>query len=97
MAENGPTSIPVLLRPVINVKGDGGHDLMSKIHLIDQQRDGFRNVTEEELLLEMNESQDAVQVESDSEADDGEEDDRGTLKSILPKGHQMSRSLLYVY
>lgn len=93
MAENGTSSFPVTLRTRLGEKDDGADDLVAKIRLINQQRDGFRNVTEEELLVEVNEGKGASQDESESESEDGDEAKRGTLDAVFAKRGEMYRSL----
>jgi mediator of RNA polymerase II transcription subunit 17 len=96
MAENGSASFPISLRPRLNENDGQSEDLMSKIRLINQQRDGFRNVTEEELLAEINEGKDAAQDGSESEEEDEDDAQRGTLESVFVKRGSMVRSLGYV-
>ena len=92
--QNGTSSFIVSLRPPASQNADGADDLMSKIRLINQQRDGFRNVTEESLQLEMNEVQDGATSESESDAES--ENERGTIESLFPKRTQMAKSLMQV-
>jgi hypothetical protein len=98
MAQNGTSSasFTVSLRPQFSDLADGSNDLMPKIVLINQQREGFRNVTEEQLQLEMNQMEDD---EASSSASDGEGDGdvkKGTTESIYHKRLQMARSLGHV-
>jgi hypothetical protein len=95
MAESSSTSFSVSLRPRKGDSDGGSEDLTAKIRLINQQRDGFRNVTEEELLVEMNEGKDAAQEESELEEEDGDDANRGTIESVFAKRGQMYHSLRY--
>jgi hypothetical protein len=92
--ENGSTSFSVSLRPPTGAKDDDANELENKIRLINAQRNGFRNVTEEQLQLEMNEMKDGDTSESEDENGSDEDDKRGTMEYIAPKRPQLQGALL---
>ena len=94
MTENGTSPFAVSLRPAKLDQDEATNDLVEKIRLINQQRDGFRSVNEEELQLEMNQMKDGGSSDSESEADGEDDEKKGTMESIMPKGHQLRSSLL---
>jgi hypothetical protein len=94
--ENGTNSFAVSLRPPSANKEDGADDLTTKIRLINAQRDGFRNVTEEQLQLEMNEMKDGETSESEDEDESEKDEKRGTMEILAPKRPQMQGALKHV-
>ena len=93
MTQNGTSSFTVSLRPPTNDVTDVADDLLSKIRLINQQRDGFRNVTEESLQLEMNEMHDGASSASDPDEEGEDEEQKDAIESIFNKRMQMLHSL----
>lgn len=98
MALNGTvsTSFTVSLRPQLSDAADVSNDLMPKIVLINQQREGFRNVTEQQLQFEMNQMQDDEGSSSESDGEGGEDGKKGSAEPVFQKRMQMAQSLGHV-
>lgn len=96
MAETEGQSFPVSLRPWSKAEPDTATDLRDKISKINTQRNGFRNVREDDLLAEINDGEDDASEKnsSASEAGSEDEDEKGTMKAIQKKRDEMYRDLL---